>query len=126
MLIFQITDQGTGIPVDDQKKLFSMLSSQNMDSMSSVTLNNGEHVGMGLLLQKQLIEKFGGKFDFITEFNTGTTYVFSFPVETISYQDKLDLDNQLTRTDSPKFGFGAPGEEKDLIFNLVDKPHQSS
>ena len=42
---------------------------------------------MGLMLSKQIIDKYGGKFDFNSEYNNGTTFVFSFGLEEVKKDD---------------------------------------
>jgi signal transduction histidine kinase len=38
-------------------------------------------LGFGLLLCKQISEKYGGKLEFISEYNIGSTFAFSFEIE---------------------------------------------
>ena len=61
-----------------------MLSSSHLESLNEVTLSSGTNFGMGLMLCKQIIEKYGGKFDFNSEYNKGSTFVFSFGVEIVN------------------------------------------
>jgi len=55
-----------------------------MDSLvdpNSLKLSDGSHIGMGLILSKQIIEEFGGSLDFSSELGTGSTFVFSFGIQ---------------------------------------------
>ena len=47
--------------------------------------DNNDQIEIGLIVAKQIIHKFGGKFDFFSEPNKGSTFVFSFDLEI--YQD---------------------------------------
>ena len=38
-------------------------------------------LGFGLLLSKQILEKYGGRLEFVSENNVGSTFAFSFDIE---------------------------------------------
>ena len=46
-----------------------------------------DKLSMGLMLSKHIIDKNGGKFDFNSEYNNGTTFVFSFEIEEVKKED---------------------------------------
>jgi two-component system nitrogen regulation sensor histidine kinase NtrY len=64
-----MTDNGKGIPLDLQDKLFTP---------SFTTKSSG--MGLGLSIVKNIIESFDGNITFKTKFNHGTTFVIELPV----------------------------------------------
>lgn len=67
-ILVSITDEGSGIPADMQKKIFS----PNFTTKSSGT-------GLGLAICKAIVEKANGTIWFETEEGKGTTFFVSFP-----------------------------------------------
>lgn len=66
---------------EDQKVLFKLFGSINRQvNEDSLKLSEGE-IEIGLILSKQIIEFFGGILDFTSEYETGTRFIFSFPLE---------------------------------------------
>lgn len=63
-----VTDNGKGIPKDLYDKIFSPNFS---------TKNSG--MGLGLAISKKIVEQFGGKIDFDSQENIGTTFTLVFP-----------------------------------------------
>ncbi len=68
-LIVQITDNGTGIPEEVQSKIFTP---------NFTTKNSG--MGLGLAIIKNVLESIGGKIEFETKQNEGTTFFVYFPL----------------------------------------------
>ena len=48
---------------------------------NNFVLNEDGMLGFGLLICKQISEKYGGKLEFISEYNIGSTFAFSFEIE---------------------------------------------
>ena len=85
-------------------KLFGTMNSWVNES--SLKLSEGE-IEIGLILSKQIIEHFGGIIDFTSEYESGTRFIFSFPLESVdeSYDKALE-ESPSTRPESPSFGGG--------------------
>jgi two-component system sensor histidine kinase/response regulator len=84
-VIFNITDNGVGIPPDKQQDLFSM------ESTSTYGTNNEKGVGLGLMLCKEFTELQGGEISFSSQLNEGTSFKLSFPLHTLKTDPALSL-----------------------------------
>ena len=71
-LFYSNTDQGVGIPKEQQEKIFSRFFRADNVSQKPGT-------GLGLYLAKGLVEAHGGKIWFESEENKGTTFCFTLP-----------------------------------------------
>ncbi len=71
--LLSITDEGVGIPLDEQAKLFSIGIS------SSRGTHNEQGTGLGLVLAKQFAEKQGINIHFMSSPDKGATFTFIFP-----------------------------------------------
>ena len=69
-----VTDNGPGIPVDFRDKIFEKFT----QSDSSDTRQKGG-TGLGLSISKIIVEKHGGRIDFISREGIGTTFFFELP-----------------------------------------------
>lgn len=71
---FFVTDQGVGIPRDEQTRLFSRFhraeNAHNPDTPGS---------GLGLYISKAIVESHGGKVDVRSELGIGSTFSFTLP-----------------------------------------------
>lgn len=74
-----ITDNGQGIPQSFQKKVFEKFA--QADSSDTRTISG---TGLGLSISRAIIEQHGGRIDFISRINLGTTFFFDLPVWTQS------------------------------------------
>lgn len=72
-----ITDNGKGIPQNFQKHIFEKFA--QADSSDTRTLGG---TGLGLSISKAIVEQHGGRIDFISRVNIGTTFFFDLPVWT--------------------------------------------
>lgn len=64
-ILFTITDNGLGLNITQQHKLFQMFKKLHAHESGA---------GNGLYITKELVEKHGGKIDFQSEENKGTTF----------------------------------------------------
>ena len=72
-LIFSVSDSGTGIPEEDQKKIFDRFTKFNYHGM------NTEGSGIGLSIVDKFISLLGGKIWFNSIVGEGTNFFFSLP-----------------------------------------------
>jgi PAS domain S-box-containing protein len=76
-VIFQIRDEGIGIPLDDQKRLF-----ESFHRATNVGKIHG--TGLGLSIVKRAVDLHGGKIKVNSEVGMGTTFTVTLPLK----QDK--------------------------------------
>jgi C4-dicarboxylate-specific signal transduction histidine kinase len=57
-------------------------------------LSSGKHIGLGLHVSKQIVMSFNGQLDFISEWQNGSTFIFSFEVEIDDQEEQIE--NQTT------------------------------
>ncbi len=72
---FSITDEGFGIPSDQQKFIFHKFFRAD-NAMRFKT----EGIGLGLFIAKSIIDKSGGKIGFYSKNGGGTTFWFTAPI----------------------------------------------
>ncbi|MBN9289306.1 MAG: hypothetical protein BGO43_12800 [Gammaproteobacteria bacterium 39-13] len=68
-----VSDQGPGIPLDFQPRIFEKFSQSEESSLKK------GGTGLGLCICKNFIEKMGGKIKFETELGKGSTFYFDLP-----------------------------------------------
>jgi len=69
-----VTDTGVGIRDQDKEKLFKMFGSIK-DEEKKLNLKG---IGLGLVISKLIVEKFSGCIDFISKFQHGSTFFYTF------------------------------------------------
>ncbi|WP_456463692.1 sensor histidine kinase, partial [Lutibacter sp.] len=72
-LIFEIKDQGIGIPFKDQKYIFK----RYFRAENALT---NEGTGIGLNIVKGHLESLGGTISFLSVENKGTTFIINLPL----------------------------------------------
>lgn len=68
--VFKISDNGIGIPVKDQKRIFNRYF-----RAENALLTQG--TGIGLNIVKSHLENLGGTIDFVSEENKGSTFTIT-------------------------------------------------
>lgn len=69
---FEIKDQGIGIPIEDQKYLFTRF-------FRAGNVTNIQGTGLGLNIVKQYVEMLGGEITFVSEHEVGSTFTVKIP-----------------------------------------------
>jgi len=72
-----ITDSGKGIPQNFQRHIFEKFA--QADASDTRALGG---TGLGLSISKAIVEQHGGRIDFISRVNIGTTFFFDLPIWT--------------------------------------------
>ena len=84
-----VSDHGPGIPEDFQPKLFDKFTQSD-----ATDTRRAGGTGLGLSITKAIVEKHGGRIDFISRAGIGTTFFVDFP-EVAGDSGKLNaLDNE--------------------------------
>ena len=68
---FSVSDNGIGIPADEQYKIF-----ERFYRVDRARTSNLGGTGLGLAIVKSLVEKYGGKISVVSEEGKGTTFEF--------------------------------------------------
>lgn len=82
-VIFEIQDEGIGIPLEDQKQLFESFH-------RATNVGNIPGTGLGLAIVQYAIELHGGKIAFTSEAGVGTTFQVTLPLNPDSGDVWLD------------------------------------
>ena len=72
-----VTDTGIGIREEDKTKLFKMFGSIK-DEEKRLNLKG---IGLGLVISKLIVGKFEGYIDFISKFEHGSTFFYTFAID---------------------------------------------
>jgi len=89
-LLFKVQDNGIGIPADQKEMVFSKFF-RGRNAMKSQT----EGLGLDLYLAKKIIEASGGKIDFTTKENKGTTFNVYLPLNKKGSGGNFDLKSKI-------------------------------
>lgn len=86
-VVFRIQDQGIGIPLSDQAKLF-----HEFHRASNARTIPG--TGLGLSIVKQCVELHGGRVEVSSEVNQGSTFTVTIPVEYVPMPSLCSLSSE--------------------------------
>lgn len=73
-LLISVSDNGKGIKKKHKKQLFKLYGSIKSET------ENSKGIGLGLVISKMIVEKFDGVINFVSKFQKGTTFYFTFQV----------------------------------------------
>lgn len=79
----RVRDEGIGMKVEDQKKLFSN------SHFTKRGTDNEKGSGLGLMLCKEFIESHEGKLWFESKYGVGTTFIFTVPLSPSSDHEEI-------------------------------------
>ena len=71
-----VIDNGLGIKRKNQSKMFQLFSSFKDEARGI----NTKGIGLGLVISKQIVEKFNGMIDFLSKYKQGTTFFFTLDI----------------------------------------------
>lgn len=71
-----VVDNGKGIKVKNQDKLFKLFGSVK-DERRGINTNG---IGLGLVISKLIVTKFGGYIDFVSKHKKGSTFFYTFEI----------------------------------------------
>jgi GAF domain-containing protein len=97
-ILISVTDTGSGISTEDQKKLFTPFSQVD----SSLTRKT-DGTGLGLSISQYFVHMHGGEIGLQSELGKGSTFYFSLPTKpksttTSSIPKQRNLDQEETKT----------------------------
>lgn len=76
-LLISVNDNGVGIKKKNKGKLFRLFGSiKNQKKKVNI-----QGIGLGLVISKMIVERFGGYIDFISRYKHGSSFFFTFQVE---------------------------------------------
>ena len=81
-IIFIVNDNGTGITDVDQRTIYNFLGTMPKTyNKNSVMLRDGQSIGLGLFLCKQITMQFQGDLELVSRWQIGSTFIFSMKLE---------------------------------------------
>lgn len=90
-VMFQVQDTGIGIAPEQQPLIF-----QKFQQLDSSYQRHYEGTGLGLALTKQLVELHGGKIEFVSQVNVGSTFTVTLPQPAIDALPPVDKQATIT------------------------------
>ena len=72
---------------------------------------NLQGIGLGLVISKLIVEKFGGKLKFSSEFGKGSTFYYTFPI--------LDIDEEDLREHERKLGIEENAKKQEINLEKI-------
>lgn len=93
----EVQDEGVGISLDDQKKLFVAFS-----QIRPGELQDGRGSGLGLAISRQIISLHGGRIGVSSKPNLGSTFFFVVPLDIASSKSEEEKLGYITVSDESK------------------------
>ena len=85
-LRISVIDKGLGIKKQNQKKMFQMFGTIKDKKY------NPQGIGLGLVISKQIVGKFGGEIRFFSKYRQGTTFFFTFCLAKVDEEDLQQME----------------------------------
>ncbi len=82
----EISDEGPGLTLDDQKRLFKKFS-----RLSAKPTAGEDSTGLGLYIVKKLVETLNGHIWCKSEYGNGATFIVEFPIIASTSENTLDV-----------------------------------
>ena len=94
-VVFIVKDEGRGIKKEDQRTIFQCLSTTpSKYDQNNFRLSDGNQIGLGLFVSKQIVMSYGGQLDFFSNQEEGSTFIFSFECEVNTDQEMIRIQVQ--------------------------------
>jgi signal transduction histidine kinase len=97
-LILQIIDDGQGISVEDQKKIFDVFYRPEAD-----TQLQHRNIGVGLAIVQAIVQAYEGRIWFSSQLGKGTTFTILLPAGHINDKSLIDTDPSYSLEEQSKF-----------------------
>lgn len=111
-LVFNVTDTGTGIPEEDQKRIFERFTKFNYHN------NNLEGTGIGLSIVEKIVHLLNGRIWLKSIWGKGSSFSFSIPYTPACTDSAPDISNQ-------KSSDIKPGDLRKTILLVEDDPENT-
>ena len=89
-LEISVIDNGIGIKKKNQGKLFQLFGSIKNEKHKF----NIQGIGLGLIISKMIVNKFGGQIDFVSKYKKGTTFFYTFLVDKVTQEMVIEHVNK--------------------------------
>jgi len=113
MLRIKVTDNGLGIPADQQDKLFTPFERLGHE------LGQIDGTGIGLSISEQIVEKLDGRIGFESEYNVGSCFWVDIPIS--SEQTEAEEDS-VSETETSKAVAVNGAEKVRTLLYIEDNP----
>jgi two-component system sensor histidine kinase/response regulator len=84
ILRLSVIDNGIGIKQENQDNLFKLFGSIK-DEKRKINMNG---IGLGLVISKMIVSQFDGTIDFISKYEKGSSFYFTFKLEHFENKDR--------------------------------------
>lgn len=98
-LILNVADDGAGIALDDQKKIFDVFYRPNVGGQSK-----GRNIGVGLAIVHAIVEAYNGRIWFNSKEGQGTAFTILLPTG-IKHEKPAELSAEIEAEDDDEFAW---------------------